>query len=380
MGNRSSLLKVSQDTLKKWYAEHYSANRMRLEVISSLPMDKLKSLVIDEFSPVLNKNLPPLNVDQPLIADNMKGKMVYIEPIKNIRRLMILWELPTKFAAMRDTKPDAIVSTVLGHEGKKSLLAQLKKEKLAETLQAGAEKIGGTNYEFYLQIDLTDAGVKDVNTVILRCFQAIANFKEKGVPNYLFDEIHILSTLNYQFQPKEDAFNNIIGEAMLLPNEEMATYPEQTRVLQKFDPAAAMDLLAVLTPQNAVYDVMAPKNLLQGITFDQKEPWLNIAYTVKSIPQETLNAWKAAQPNPQIDLPEPNAYIPENAAVITHANASVSANGSYIPQPTTLLDSDRGKIFFAQDTRYNVPKEAGRSKSKHPPSIRPMSNPPPWPT
>lgn len=366
MGNRSSLLKVSQDTLKKWYAEHYSANRMRLEVISSLPLDQLETLVINEFSPIVNKNLPPLAVDVPLIADTMKGRMVYIEPVKNVRRLMIIWELPTKFAAMRDTKPEVIVGAVLGHEGKKSLLAQLKKEKLAEGLQAGGEKIGGTNFEFYLQIDLTDAGVKDVNTVILRCFQAIANFKEKGVPNYLFDEVHTMSVLNYEFQPKEEAFNHIIAEAMYLPNEEIATYPEQTRVLQKFDPAAVMDLLAFLTPQNAVFDLIAPKSLLSGITFDQNEPWLNIAYTVKPVPQETMNTWKTAQPNPQIDLPEPNPYIPEDAAVITRAKVEDTTDGSYIPHPTTTLDNDRGKIYFAQDTRYNVPKVSWSFEIKTP--------------
>lgn len=356
MGNKDSLTKVSQDTLKQWYKDHYSANRMCLEVISTLPIDKLKSLVVQDFSPIINRNLPPLSVNMPLIDNNLKGHMVYIEPIKNIRRLMILWEMPVKFATMRDTKPEDIISHVLGHEGKKSLLEELKKEKLAETLQAGGQKVGGTNFLYYFQIDLTDAGVKDVNTVILRCFQAIANFKDTGIPNYLYDEIHTLGILNYQFQPREDAFNHIIAEAMYLPNEEIDTYPEETRILQKFDPAAVADLVSYLTPQNAVYDLMAPKSLLQGISFDQKDPWLGTSYTVKSIPQATLTAWQVAKPNPQIDLPLPNPYIPENIAIIPKEKSIKPADGSYIPHPSTLLDDDKGKIYFAQDIQYNVPK------------------------
>lgn len=356
MGNKNSLLKVSQKTLKEWYKEHYSADRMKLEIISPLPLSELKSLVVQDFSGIQNLKLPPLNIDLPLNDEGVKGHMVYIEPIKNKRRLSILFELPKKFALMRDSKPEQIVSQVLGAEGKFSLLAQLKKEKLAEVIRVGGEKIGGSNYEFYIQVDLTDAGVRDVNTVILRCFQAIANFKEKGVPNYLFDEKHTLSKLNYQFQPKEDLFDTILTEAMLLPDEELDTYPEQTKIIQKFDPAAVMDLLNLLTPQNAIYNLMAPKSLLPKITFDRKEVWLHTAYAVKAIPKETLEIWEKAKPNPQIELPAPNSYIPDNFLVLSKEKTSNTKDGDYILHPVPILDNEKGKVFFSPDNRYAIPK------------------------
>ncbi len=355
MGNQASLQKVSQETLKTWYREHYSANRMRLEVISNLPLDRLQDLVIDAFSLVSNYNLPKLHVDAPILPDSIKGHMVYIEPVKNIRKLSLIWELPPQFADMRDTKPEHIVCSVLGHEGKNSLLFDLKREKLADGLSCGASKVGSKNYEFFLQISLTDAGVKNVDKVILKCFQAIANFKAKGVPNYLFDEAHAMARIDYQYQPRIDAFSHILAEAMMLGSEELTTYPEQTLVIQRFDPKAIEDLLAILTPANCVFDLTAPENLT-GVAFVEKEPWLKVPYTIKSIPSEKLQLWNDVKPDPKIDLPAPNPFVPDDVALIKKSNSSANQVAPHIPTPTTILDNTTGKIYFAHDDTYCVPK------------------------
>lgn len=353
MGNRESLQKVSQETLKDWYKKHYSANRMVVEVISTLPLEELKKLVIEDFSGVPTTNTPPFIPSLSVISAASKGHMIYIDPVKNLRRLVIFWELPFKFAAMRETKPELLVCHILGHEGKNSLVAELKKEKLVEGLQCGADKLGGNSLFMVLQLDLTDAGVKDVNEVILRCFEAIANIKKKNIPNYLVEELQTMTKLNYQYQPREDAFDHIIKEAMQLPNEDLATYPEQSQTFQHYDAAATKELVQFLTPQNAVFELMAPKSLT-GISFESKEKWLGVAYTIKEIPEETLTRWKNAVPNSQIDLPPLNPYLPENIGLLNNQALKEKTPFS-IPHPSKLLDTDQGKIYFAQDNYYSVP-------------------------
>lgn len=352
MGNRESLRHVSQSILKNWYKEHYSANLMKVEVISNLPLDKIKSLVVENFSGVSNSNLSLSLPEIPLFSQVATGHMVYIDPVKNIRSLHIIWEMPFEFAAMRDIKPEQLICYVLGHEGKKSLVEQLKKEKLVEGLKCANGKIGGHNYIISLDFDLSDAGVKDVDQVILRAFEAIANLKKKGITDHLVEELRTMTKLNYQYQPREDAFEHIIGEAMRLPSEGMESYPEQTMLFQNYDSVATSELLAYLTPENAIYEILAPKSLT-GVNFEKKEKWLGVDYKVKSIPQATLDLWRNARPNPAIDLPEVNPYLPVNIdlinkAVIDHADFN-------FPHPAAILDDEKGKIYFAQDNYYAVP-------------------------
>ncbi len=355
MGNKASLQHVSQAALKKWYKEHYSANRMRLVVIANQPIEKLKELVIEAFDEIPNTDLPPLSVDKPWLSNDLKGHMVYIEPIKNIRRLALIWELPLHFGDMRDTKPENIACYVFGHEGKNSLLAELKRLKLAEGLSCGASKIGDRSYAFNIDIALTDGGVKNVDQVILHCFEAIANFKDKGVPNYLFDEVHTMEKINYQYQTREDAFSHIMKQAHWIAKEELNTYPEQTHVIQRFDPAAVKELLALLTPENCVFDLMAPQSLT-GIEYDRKEQWLHAAYTVKAVPRETLQQWSLAAANPHIDLPAFNPFIPDKLSLANPPPAVVETQTHQLPKPTAVVDNDSGKIYFAPDDSYFMPQ------------------------
>jgi insulysin len=352
MGNRASLQKVSQETLKNWYKTHYSANLMRLEVISSLPLDQIEALVIEDFSGIPNSNRMPSVPAIPVISNASKEHIIYIDPVKNLRRLTIAWELPFKFADMRGTKPELLVCHILGHEGKNSLLAELKKEKLIEGIQCGTDKSGGNSYFIYLQFDLTDAGVKEVNKVILRCFEALGNLRKKGIADYLVEELRTMTKLNYEFQTREDAFEHILKEAMLLPNENMDTYPEQTFVFQKYDPTATADLIQFLTPENAVFLLLAPKSLT-GVSFESKEKWLHVPYTILPIPESILTAWKNAKPNPNIDLPEENPYLPLHVDLITKFGKITTPFS--IPHPTLLLNHDMGKVYFAQDNYYLVP-------------------------
>lgn len=356
MGNSLSLKKVSQEVLKAWYDTHYSANRMRLAVTSNLPMDQLRALVVEDFKDIPNKDILPFDIKTPMFPDSLKEHIIYIEPLKNVRKLTLVWELPPKFAGMRETKPEDIVCYVLGHEGEKSLLSNLKKSKYADSLNCASDIYGGSNSILALEIDLTDAGVRNVDTVILRCFEALADFRKTGPLQYLFDDLHKVSIIDYEYQPKEDSLDYLLKEAIWLGREDMSTFPEQSQVINKFDPAATQDLINFLTPQNCIITVMAPKNLT-GVTTDRKEQWLDVSYSVLPVPKETLQEWEGAKPNPDIELPAPNLLIPEKLTIV-NSMVAATTNPEYapIPHPNHILDSESGSVFFAPDTFFAVPE------------------------
>jgi insulysin len=362
IGNSSTLSNVSQSTLIDWYKAHYSANLMRLIVYSPLSLEKITSLVLEDFGGIANTNKAMLKVEASPDIDSMKAQLVYIEPVKNIRTLTLLWNLPSKFSEMIDSKPETLACHVLGHEGKESLLAELKHQKLAESLRCGGVRIGPGLLSFYLDIGLTDAGVADYELVITRCFQAIANFRKKGLSLEHFQEIQRMETIRYQYQAREDAFDQVMRDAGKIFDEPIASYPEKSFIVQKFDPKALKELLNFLTPESCRFFMIAPSTLT-GVQPDQTEKWLGVNFAVRPISNKRMDIWTHIEPFTAIDLPALNTFIPSKLELLSDSK-DVKEDLSKIPHPKVIMDNEMGKIFFSQDYRYRIPRVKAGNASK----------------
>jgi len=353
MGNSKTLSKVSQETLIDWYKKNYSANLMRLMVYSKLPLDELKTNVVKDFQAIINKNVPPHKSSAiPFNIDENRAKMVYIEPIKNLRSLTIIWSLPPKFANVLDRQPESYACYVLGDESEGSLLAELKKEQLAESLGCASYKIDSVNQIFYIDIDLTENGVKDVNLVIKRVFQAIATLKKEEPPKYIFDELTQVQKIKYRYKNREDIFESFMKDAMKLPYESIQTFPVQSYIVQNFDPELIKDYIQNLNPNNAQFFLLAPSTLT-GIATDKKEQWLGTKYAVKEIENNQMKQWEEATAIPEITLPAANTFIPKDLSILNKIEAQDIIP---IPKPEVILDEPFGIIYFAKDTLFGVPE------------------------
>ncbi len=362
MGNSDTLSDVSQETLKQWYQEHYSANLMKIIVYSALPIDELKERVVQDLQDIPTTNRKSYSTDQTAFSKDLEGHIVFIDPIKDSRSLSIFWEIPPKFAHMIDEKPDDIIAFVLGHEGEKSLLAQLKREKLAESLAAGGARLGDNLFVLYVQIDLTDDGLHDMDQVMTRTFQSIENFKKKGVPQYLFDELKAMNRIQYQYQSKDKEFYALLKHGYDIQNEEMTTYPEKTKVIQTFDPLAVQEMLDALSPENARFLVMAPEKITH-IKPEQEEKWLGVNYAIRPIPSDVYAKLKVIETHPEIDLPAPNPFIPQDLRVV---NGKEGLKSDLFPQPVRLIDDSVSKAWYAQDKQFGVPKVSWTFQVKTP--------------
>lgn len=351
MGNSKSLANVKQEELRQWYKDHYSANLMRLMVISPLPIDDLKKIVVDDFSSIANSNKSLFTTSEPSTAKEMEGKIVFIEPVKDMRLLMIVWELPRAFAAMKLTKPDSVLCYVLGHEGQESILAELKRLKLADTLSCGGSKIGPDNMELFLEIGLTEKGLQDINKVILTCYQALSHLNVTGIPSSLFDEMRQVDTVNYQYQQRENLFMSLLVNGIQINDEDIDSYPEQNKIIQQFDPEAIKTLIGQLTPERAHYYVIAPTAKTK-VTFDKKEKWMEVPYAIQTIPEATMKEWVGAKANPAITLPKVNPFIPKDLQLIT----TNEKKDAIIPTAKVVDKSDRGLFYAVEDARFLVPK------------------------
>ncbi len=345
-GNAKTLSGIPQEALKNWYQKNYSANKMHLVVISPLSIEELTALVDKDFSRVEKRPVSaPINYGE-MASAQQKGHLLALKPIKDLKILSLTWELPKDFAMDQEKKAAQLVAYVLGNEGETSLLHILKKEKLAERIGVSTDRYSKDELLFSMDISLTEQGLGAIDRVIERCFQAIATLKKTGIPPYIYEEMKTLALLNYQYQSREDAYQFVQHHAAGMIYEDLATYPIKSSIPTEYDPEHAMALIDSLKPQNCLFSLIADP-LLSGIPTTQKEKWMNAEYAFKEIPRTKLTAWNTASPNAHIQLPRPNPFIPDQLSLVAAAEESA---------PALIADDENGKIYFAADTRYQLPE------------------------
>lgn len=349
-GNAKTLGHIPQEALKKWYDTHYSSDKMRLVVLSPLPLNELTPLVVKTFSEVPVRTVSDKPLPEFVTSAQQRGHMIYLKPVKDLKALSLMWEIPSALCDLDQRSLMSLVSYVLGNETKNSLIEQLKREKLADSLRSGRDLETKGKVLFTIDIDLTAQGVAQVDTVITRVFQTLSRLKESGIPASLFEEMKKMAVISYQYQSREDAFNFISKQAHDILDEDLSTYPEKTLIPTTYDSGYLKQFLQTLTPESCIYFLQADPEKT-GVQTDRKEKWMDAEYTIKEIPQNKLSSWAAIKPHPQIGLPAQNPFLPDFSKIRIGSEVSEET-----VVPALLADDRAGKLYHAMDKRYLVPE------------------------
>lgn len=360
-GSSATLKNATPDDLRSFFESYYSANQMHLVLYSPQPLDELKNVAESFFSQIKDSALPNWETNENLFPEELLGKMIYIEPRRDIRTLNLSWELPKQFASKTETRPENLLGFVLGHEGEFSLLDRLKAEGLADSLRAGGGRIGPSNFIFSIDITLTTKGLEHREQVIQRCFQAINRLKERELPRSLFDEITTMQKLEHQYKGRQDAYRTVQEHIGQLPYEPLETYPDRTALIHQFNPSDVAEMLSLMSAERCIYSISAPASELE-IEFDKTEKWNGTNYTVRPVDEDLLMAWQRVALHPKIRLPEKNPFIPQSLQLVTKSGPGQET----IPSPAILDNSDRGKMYFYNDDFYRVPEVAFAVELKTP--------------
>ena len=351
-GNAETLGHIPREALIDWYQVHYSGNQMNLVLYSPLPMDELKKLAVSDFKDVPNWDADSLPPYATLTSDKQRGHMIYIEPVRDIRELSLVWEVPREFAIDQDSKVAELISYVLQDGSEKSLEKVLKDRHLAEGVHASVDRNSSENALFEISVSLTKEGTVELSDVITTCFEAINLLKKSGIPPYVYNEMETMTKLSYNYQSRESAFNTVKDHARNLVYEELETYPQKTLLAKDFYPQKVDAFVDLLTPQSCIYIVTAPSSLT-GVKPDKKEKWLGGEYTTKEISKSYLTAWNRAQAHGAIALPKPNPYIPTYLTLVNRESKNEQS-----PHPVHIANDDKGSVYFWGDTEYRVPEVA----------------------
>lgn len=333
--------------LLTFYDRYYSANIMTLVVVGKESLDELESMIEQRFTAVPNKNVTIATIDEPMFNEGTLPLYVEIKPLQQQRILSLAFPLASEAAYYRD-KPLQYLGNILGHEGAGSLLSYLKAKGWVEGLSAGVGLSYRGGSSFNISIKLTSLGVTQVDGIVTAVFQAVHRIAESGDQPWLYKEQRAINAQQFRYKEFPEPAHYALGLA-----GDMHYFAEQdilrgSYLMENYDWPLIQEFLRKLTPQNSIISLNAPE-----VTTDQTTHFYQVDYRLKSISEQQLAVWQGAGVNDDIQLPEPNIFI---ASDLNIKSAAASTPDSQKNLPELLLDSNGMRLWFKQDTDFNLPK------------------------
>jgi len=282
-GNQKTLSGDNRPALLEFYKRYYAASNMKLSLISSMPMEILSGIAKKYFSAIPDR---PVKVPaiSPEFRKPLKGqyRLLKIKTIKDVRSLEI--DFPTiRLKDHQASKPASIVGSVLGHEGKGSLLSKLKEEGLVLGLSAG----GGSSHpdinSFGINISLTVKGLKEYERILELVFAYIQMIREHEFEEYTFKETQAMAQINFDWKNPNEGMGFVAGKASLLQEYKLEVVETLPFLYTEYEPLAYKAVLDTLTPENAM--VVLSYN---SAATNSKVPYYDAEYSLQKIGEKAF--------------------------------------------------------------------------------------------
>lgn len=339
-GDKSTLGKVNREILMDFHKKHYSANQMKLAILSKFSLDELSQMVTKYFSAVPNYDRKKLEYDSEIFSSEQLPRLISIKPVKDIKKLTLYFPTPSKDAYWK-SKPGSTISHLVGHEGKGSLLSKLKKENLVTSLSTWLES---SSYAGMFQVDmtLTEKGVKHTEHIIELFFSYIKMLQKQGYQNYIFEERKTMSDINYIYRdPKEGAYV-VAAYASKMHEHPPIEIDQREMLIHEYNPDDFNLFLSMLKPEKI--SVIVSTKLVET---DQVEANYKTQYKLEKLPPELITRWQQAGIDPYFALPQKNEFIPKKLEILASKQAT---------KPYKLIDNEWGVFWFQQDDFFQLPK------------------------
>ncbi|XP_076044547.1 insulin degrading metalloproteinase isoform X2 [Oratosquilla oratoria] len=334
-----------RDSLLQFHEKWYSANIMALSVLGKESLDELETMVVDLFKDVTNKDVQIPEWPEHPFGPEQCQQIGYIVPVKDIRNLNITFPIPDLHPHYR-TAPGHYLGHLIGHEGPGSLLSYLKAQGWVNSL-VGGQKTGAKGFSFFVvNVDLTEEGIEHVESIVTAVFQYFNMLRKEGPQEWVFEECRDLNAMTFRFKDKER------------PQTYVCALSEQLHYYQSEEVLCGgyflYDFKAELI--NMVLDYLTPDNIrvaVVGKTLEDKvtevEKWYGTRYKLEPIAEETLEQWKNAGLNDQLQLPPKNEFVPTHFDLLKHEEKASEV-------PELLSDSSLSRVWHKQDDEFKLPK------------------------
>ena len=337
-GNKDTLSGDNRPALLDFYKRFYAASNMKLVFLSKLSLADQEIIARKYFvgipdRPVVLPEVDP-NFRKPLVG---KYRLLKIKTIKDTRGLSL--EFPTiKLHDYIESRPQAHIGSILGHEGKGSLLSKLKEEGLALGLSAGGGYGHKNMSSFGISVQLTPKGEKEYERVLEIIFQYIQLVRAQGVQEYTFRENQVMAQINFDWKNPTEGMGYASSRASLMHDYSLADVETLPYLFKKRDPSVEKALLDTLTPDNALVTLSS-----QTVQTDQIEKYYGTEYSLTEVAGPAFERLLHPPMIEGMTYPEQNRFIPETLALAKES-------------PTLIRNDEMAKVYYQFDNRFKQPK------------------------
>ena len=342
IGTIETLSNVNRTVLLDFYKKYYSSNMMHLSILSNLDLDSLEKLARKYFSDINNTKKDRIKYPLNYLEEKNTLRLLKVEPVKDVKRLVLEFPTPS-FYKYYESKPEQLISRLIGYEGKGSLQNLLKSKGLA----MGVGAWGQNNTEDYgslnLWVELTSDGFQNYEEVLSICFSYIELLKNAGYQSFIFDEAKILAELEEKYASKGEGAQVAVKMA-----NNLAFYPiDQVErvefIYSKENISAYMDFLSYIKPENMLATLSG-----YGIETTNTEQWYSAKYSYEESDGELYRRIKNPKVIKELKLPIENQFMPSSTDIIQNDDNENIAK--------LIYDIKGMKIYHSRDLDFNRPK------------------------
>ena len=337
-----------RDEVEDFFNRHYRANYMTLALEGPQSIEELANLAKEKFSTIKSAERPQKKITEPLYLPENLAIKISVMPVRNDRKLIISFAMPSIDDLYRH-KSESILSYLLGHEGKGSILSFLKHQQWAMALTAGSGVNGSNFKDFNISLSLTETGEHHINEIISVVFAYINLLKQSPIPEFYYQEKQSIADLSYRFYEKQPPLDSVSQLVINMQHYPVEDYIFGDYIMEGMNQNSINNLLGYLRTDNMriIHVSQQSKNYCkQG--FDHTSFWYQVPYSVEKIPTTQLNKWENSNANPALCLPSINPYITKKPLTLPAESTQITP---------ILIDKNNGlKIWYKQDISFQVPK------------------------
>lgn len=333
--------KKLRDALLEFYAQHYSANIMKLVVLGNEPLSTLEKWATEKFSAIPNKNLAHHYVTQDFFDEDFLPAKLEIQSIMDKRSMSVGFPIPSP-SEYKHAQPVSFLANLIGHEGKGSLLSALKAEELVDSLSAGAQFDTQHQAMFLVSMSLTQKGLAQTDTILERLFAYIELMKQKGIKRSYFDEQAQMLKIGFAYQEKSEPIQFVRALSGALQESAPERVLFEPYDLNTFDDELYLGFAKHLRPDNMLVTISA-----NSIVGKEQTRWFKTPYTLSKIEPELIARLTKAPRNDQLAMPEKNIFIPDDVVLLSGKQDEI---------PELRYQAPGIALWHAVDTGFGTPK------------------------
>lgn len=350
LGDIRSLQNTSRQEVMNFFQTYYDAANMRLVVMSKYSLDRLENWT-KKFEKIVG--LPKYQAPQfapNIFAVGNNPRFFQMTSLGDLDNLVLYFPTPSVEGDWKH-KSHVIISNILGHEGKGSLLAQLKEKGLVTKTHAAHRDFSFAGY-FSLALQLTDAGRKQIPKILEMVFTYAGGLQTDAVPAYTYLEMRQMAQLESRYSERPADKAQAGYYARLMHRLDPLMIDRQANLFFSFDQKALVNLAKTIRPDNMVAifetrDKWQPPSIVKLPTKWATEEYFGVKYRSGEVTSAFTNKLSELATKSPLVVPEPNPYIPETVDLV---------GGNDPSSETKRLAMVGASLVTEHDKKYQFPK------------------------